>query len=306
MRFRDRLSDEERAFTEAYYYTRGPAPDLPKVLAAYEEVLRRDSTNATALRDLAVTYLMLRRYNDAAAALRRSMTTPNATGNNHLNLVWSLSSLRDTVAAGQAMKDFSAKLPDDSSLWWARASFDYGRMSFDSVAAGARATVRSPKGQGMLVAAHGVLADFAARRGRPREYLTQMSEQYASQFLARIPAPERCGRLPIPRRLRPSGMPTHRKHAYCSGARPLRQSCRPVRQRRAPGSASCTPRRSPKTRGRHASRIRVMCATWRRATCCEFADEAMASALVSDRLPALRRRHHAAASRHRAARIARR
>jgi tetratricopeptide (TPR) repeat protein len=184
MRFRDRLSDEERAFTEAYYYTRGPEPDLTKAIAAYDEVLRRDSTNSTALNNQAVTYLLLRRFDDAAATVRRSMASPSATGSNHLNMVWSLSALGDTLAADSAMAAFTARLPDHALLWVARASVLSGKGQFDSVAALARTVMHSSKATGALAEARRLLADFALRRGRPREALVNALAQHEVQLAA--------------------------------------------------------------------------------------------------------------------------
>jgi tetratricopeptide (TPR) repeat protein len=182
MRFRDRLSDEERAFTEAYYYTRGPAPDLTKAVTAYEEVLRRDSTNALALNNLAVTYIGMRRYDEAIAALRRSMASPSITGNNYLNLAYDLAAVRDTLAADSAVALFTSRLPNHAQLWWVRAVSAHAKGRYDSVAAEARATLRTSQNRGTLLVARSLLGDFAARRGRPREFLANTVAQRQVQF----------------------------------------------------------------------------------------------------------------------------
>ena len=174
MRFRDRLSDEERAFTEAYYYTRGPEPDLTKALAAYEELLRRDSLNGTALNNVAVAYLTLRRYGDAASVLRRSLNATSVTGNNYLNLTYALATLGDSIAADSAAARFAGLMPDHADQGWTRALQAATRGNFDSVAAEARAILRAPRYRGQLSIAHNILFDVAARRGRPREALSQI------------------------------------------------------------------------------------------------------------------------------------
>ena len=182
MRFRDRLSDEERAFTEAYYYTRGPEPDLAKAIAAYEEVLSRDSTNSTALNNISVTYLELRRYDDAATALRRSVTVPSATGTNHANLVATLLALRDTAGADSAAAAFAARLPGHRDLWKARGAAVYAKGRLDSAAAEARAVVRASRSRSQTQFARGWLSDHAARRGRPLEWMANLAAMYELQF----------------------------------------------------------------------------------------------------------------------------
>lgn len=184
MRFRERLSDEERAFTEAYYYTRGPEPDLTKAVAAYEEVLRRDSTNSTALNNLAVNYLELRRFDDAATALRRSMNSTSASGSNHVNLIFALAAMRDTVAADSAITRFVSRFPDHSEVWWSRALSLYAKEQFDSVAALARATISTSRNAGQARTAHSFLLDHASRRGRPRESLGHVKALSELQFSA--------------------------------------------------------------------------------------------------------------------------
>ena len=182
MRFRDRLSDEERAFTEAYYYTRGPEPDLTKALAAYEELLRRDSTNATALNNVAVAYFSLRRFDDAAVALRRSMGATSVTGNNFLNLTYAVAAMHDSLAADSAVASFASRLPDHSALWWTRALSAAARGNYDSAAAEARAIVRAPHNRGDLPVAYSLLGDVAARRGRPREALADVAAGRQAQL----------------------------------------------------------------------------------------------------------------------------
>jgi len=169
MRFRDRLSDEERAHTEGYYYSRGPEPDYIKAAAAYEDVLRRDSTNSTALNNLSVLYHDLRRYDDAADVLWRSLSASSATGNNYNNLLIALVALRDTAGIDSAAKLFAARLPDNSSLWEAELQQLYARGIIDSSFAQARIIARSPKTGRQALVSNGWMAEWAALRGRPNE-----------------------------------------------------------------------------------------------------------------------------------------
>lgn len=175
MRFRDRLSDEERAFTEGYYYTRGSEPDYEKAAAAYEEVLRRDSLNSTALNNLSVIYTDLRRYDEAAKLLYRSLSSGTATGSNFTNSLLVATALRDSAAADSVATLFARALPDNSSLWEARFAQAYIRGLIDSSAVEARAIARSPQPGRQAFVTYGILADSSVRRGRPGEALRQLA-----------------------------------------------------------------------------------------------------------------------------------
>jgi tetratricopeptide (TPR) repeat protein/tRNA A-37 threonylcarbamoyl transferase component Bud32 len=175
MRFRDRLSDEERAFTEAYFYTRGPQPDYTRAAAAYEEVLRRDSTNSTALNNLSVLYSDLRRWKDARDALWRSITAPTVSGSNFTNLLLALVALRDTAGADSAAALFARRLPENSGLWEGEFSRQYVRGNTDSAVVQARQLARTARTSRQSVVANALMANWAAQRGRPLESLGYIS-----------------------------------------------------------------------------------------------------------------------------------
>ncbi len=176
MRFRDRLSDEERAFTEAYYYTRGPEPDYGKAAAAYEEVLRRDSTNSTALNNLSVNYQDLRRFEESAELLKRSLTTATATGSNYTNSLLVLTALRDTAGIDSVAALFAANLPDNNALWEARSLQAYVRGQLDSSVAEARVLARAPQSGRQAYVSNGLMADWSVRRGRAGDAMRYLRE----------------------------------------------------------------------------------------------------------------------------------
>jgi tetratricopeptide (TPR) repeat protein len=70
---RDRLSEAERLLTVAGYYSYGPQPDGPRVLAAYEEILARDPDNTTALNNAAVWLQELRQWARAESLVTRAI-----------------------------------------------------------------------------------------------------------------------------------------------------------------------------------------------------------------------------------------
>ncbi len=188
MRFRDRLSDEERAFTEGYYYTRGPEPDYTRAAAAYEDVLRRDSTNSTALNNLSVLYSDLRREKDAVDALWRSLASPTATGSNYTNILIGLTAIRDTARVDSAAALFAQRLPDYAELWEADFARRFVRGQYDSAVVQARELARAPRTERQAVVTRGVLTDWSARRGRPREALAYLSTIHTVQGAADNPA----------------------------------------------------------------------------------------------------------------------
>ncbi len=182
MRFRDRLSDEERAFTDAYYYTRGPAPDYAKAMAAYEEVLRRDSTNTTALNNLSVMYQQLRRYDEAAALLRRSFMASTASGSNFTNALLVQMARRDTAGIDSVAALFASRLPNNNNLWEARSSAAHIRGLVDSAVVEARVLARAPQPGRQSLVTRAWMSDWSARRGRPKETLEYLKEMRKVQW----------------------------------------------------------------------------------------------------------------------------
>ena len=84
-RFRDRLTDEERLHTTAYYYLAGPGRDRARAAAVYEELLSKYPDNPRALNDLGYIYNQRREYARAESVLRRS---PRASGIAYEREVW--------------------------------------------------------------------------------------------------------------------------------------------------------------------------------------------------------------------------
>ena len=70
-RFRDRLTDQERLHTTAYYYLAGPGRDRARAAAEYEELLSRYPNNTRALNDLGLIYFTRREYARAETLYRR-------------------------------------------------------------------------------------------------------------------------------------------------------------------------------------------------------------------------------------------
>jgi tetratricopeptide (TPR) repeat protein len=85
---RDRLTPVERGLVAGVYY-RNVEPDLPRAVAAYEEVLRVDSFDVTAGNNLGLVLNQLERFPEAEAVLRHQLER-NQLGSMYINLASSL------------------------------------------------------------------------------------------------------------------------------------------------------------------------------------------------------------------------
>ncbi len=169
MRFRDRLSDEERAFTEAFFYSRSTEPDYSRAISAYEDVLRRDSLNSTALNNLSVLYSELRQFDDAKRVLWTSVATPSAAGVNFTNLLLEMNNSGDSLGADSASALFAERLPDNADLWEGRMVQLSTRGQVDSMAQLSRSVLGTARNRRQAFVSRGMQAYRAALRGRPME-----------------------------------------------------------------------------------------------------------------------------------------
>ena len=150
-RFRDRLSDEERLLTEGTYWVNGPEGDAPKALAAYEQLLARDSTNRVALNNAAVIYSAQGHHNKALSLYRRAVLQPDAAANGYLNLqIAALNSGAPAAVVDSAEAALRQRYPTFANLWEARAHTLWAKQEFESllvVSAETHRTARSRRQQ---------------------------------------------------------------------------------------------------------------------------------------------------------------
>jgi tRNA A-37 threonylcarbamoyl transferase component Bud32/tetratricopeptide (TPR) repeat protein len=150
-RHRARLTEMERLLTEAYYFQYGPAVDIDKALAAYEEVIRLDSTSPAGLNNAAILYDRRRDFQRSEELYRRATRLPRTFGGAFMNLmIAQLRNARPVAAIESTAAAFRARFPNSADLWegdwyaaWARS--DLARA--DSVALAVRATGRTPRTQ---------------------------------------------------------------------------------------------------------------------------------------------------------------
>ncbi len=170
-RHRGRLTEMERLLTEGYYYTAGPHPDHDKALAAYEEAIRLDTLNTSALNNAAVIYGQ-RRENERAEELYHRVTRlPRTFGGAFTNLIQEqirnghIGALDSTVAA------FRTRFPESNDLWEVEIFAAWGKgkvVEADSIARAVFSRARTTRQA--YRSAYGAAA-LAHMHGRPREAL---------------------------------------------------------------------------------------------------------------------------------------
>lgn len=178
-RFRDRLSEEERAITEGSYFTYGPEPDARRALAAYELLLARDATNRTALNNSAVVYSSLRQFEKAEQMYRAAIIRDNTFATGYTNLAQSLVNLGEAAervdSVARAMQE---RHPTNSNAWEARvwaqwAAGEYGAAA--TLAEQVRRSARTGRQTELSAAVLGAVATFDGRRSAALDYVVQQS-----------------------------------------------------------------------------------------------------------------------------------
>ena len=170
-RHRGRLTEMERLLTEGYYYTRGPQPDHDKALTAYEEAIRLDSLNTSALNNAAVIHGQRGEHERAEELYHRVTRLPRTFGGAFANLIREqirnghVSGLDSTVAA------FRARFPESNDLWEAEWYAAWGKgdlAAADSIGRAVQRRARTSRQAFRSAYATGLLAQL---QGRPREAL---------------------------------------------------------------------------------------------------------------------------------------
>ena len=185
---RDRLSDEERAITEGTYYTYGPEPDAAKALAAYEQLLARDSTNRTALINAGGIYqTTFRRYDRSAALFRLSnQASPSPLG--YMNLQNALINSGASAAAVDSVEqEFRQRFPGNTMLWETKALALWAHGRLDSVEALARSVRRTARTSRQEQQSLGWLRAVTSIQGRSREHLDLATELAVASYRAANP-----------------------------------------------------------------------------------------------------------------------
>jgi tetratricopeptide (TPR) repeat protein/tRNA A-37 threonylcarbamoyl transferase component Bud32/TolB-like protein len=191
MRYRDRLSDEERLQLEGYYYLRGPEADAQRAMTAYEELLRRDSANGTALNNLSVVYSALRREDDAAAMLEQALRVGSVSVNTFLNLQAAAYFRGDTAGVRRAREAFEERLPGSRTIDVARAIERYAVGDRTGARDLADSLLRGDSPEAVARRAQILLESVALAGGRPREAARVVARRSRNTGLRVAPSADR-------------------------------------------------------------------------------------------------------------------
>ena len=187
---RDRLSDVERAITEGSYYMNGPEPDASKALAAYEQLVARDSTNRTALNNAGVMYqTVFRRFDKSATLFRLALNQKSANATGYVNLQSALVDAgRPPASLDSVEQEFRERFAGNSMLWEAKAMALWAHGRLDSLEALSRSVKRTARTSRQTTQSISWLRALAALHGRSREYHELATE--AATAYARAANPE--------------------------------------------------------------------------------------------------------------------
>jgi eukaryotic-like serine/threonine-protein kinase len=167
-RHRTRLTEMERLLTEGYYFTLGPEPSHDKALAAYEDAIRLDSLNTSALNNAGVIYGQKGDHERAEEMYRRVARLPRTYGGAFTNLMREQIRNHRLTALDSTLAAFKERFPTSDhgeAAWlveWGQGDFDQA----DSIARASHAAARSSR---LAVRAAGGVSIVAELRGQLRK-----------------------------------------------------------------------------------------------------------------------------------------
>lgn len=192
---RDRLTDRERYLTMGTYYELAHY-DVEKAIAAYETLIDNYPTDNRGLLGLAHMYMEFRDWERAEELLRRGAAADSTTAVCYPCLIGTLITLGKYDDAESVLQSFATNVPNNPSVWFARANLAAARGDYEGAAAsllelrevrsgslglraatGERLAVLSAK-QGKLAAGERYLREAMAanqERNMPAEYLESAS-----------------------------------------------------------------------------------------------------------------------------------
>jgi len=162
-RHRDHLTENERDYEEAYYYSQGPGGDRVKGRALYESLMRRG--DGTAGINLALEYLKLRSYVQAESAYAFAVRSAPGNALGPYEIVWAQADQGHWNDAAASFASAFRRFPDNSMVPLVKSYMLYhdGHLDslqryLDSVRQHARADIKP--------LASGYAADLALLQGR--------------------------------------------------------------------------------------------------------------------------------------------
>lgn len=168
-RHRDRLTDAERLFTTASYYTGGPHADVAKVLAAYEALFELQPAYAGPLGNACNNYLYTHQYQRAEDLILQVERLPDVTPLSWMTLAWLGVFLQDSAQMARALAQLSSQFPRNVFATIARVQVLDARGEVDSALAIARRTSELSADPASRSEMLRVFAGIVSARGRVKD-----------------------------------------------------------------------------------------------------------------------------------------
>jgi serine/threonine-protein kinase len=176
----DRLTDREAALARAAYYDKVVGDDN-QVIAAYRTILERDSTDRTALINLALQYADRREYERAESLDARAIALDSTNWIPYLNLIYAQVANGKQEEAEHTLGRALAKLPGLAAAEFTAISLPAGIGDYETAERRAREFQRQHgREPRWRVMARERLASLALLRGHLAEAEDQLSEAMAT------------------------------------------------------------------------------------------------------------------------------
>ena len=193
---RERLSENERLLTEAYYYGQGPEPNLDRALAAYDAILEREPDHMTALNNSGVTYVQKKDWAKAEERYRAAALIKRPFGSTFLNLVLAQVRQGKVTAAESTQAAFRLRFPNHDDVWESEWMVQWARGDERGADSTARAVQRRARSVRQGSRAAWSLAASAMLHGRIREGMRWRTEGHQAVYRG-SKAPDRPLRIAI-------------------------------------------------------------------------------------------------------------
>ncbi|MDQ8153359.1 MAG: protein kinase [Gemmatimonadota bacterium] len=169
--YRERLSENERLLTEASYWGSGPTPSREKAIAAYESLIERDSTNRSALNNVAIQHWANGDRAKAESFYRRAVAVETPFGGSFTGLERVQLEQGKYAAAESTMRAFEKTFPSHGLRAAARASLFLARGETAPADSVMRAAYPTLRGEDARMTTAFAIGSIATARGRIREGL---------------------------------------------------------------------------------------------------------------------------------------
>ena len=176
-----RLPEVERWLAVGTYWTQGPHPDEAKAAEAYKTLLAIRPTQAAALNNLALLYANQRKFDSAAALLRRAVASNPAMVTSYGNLITNEAELGNWPAVDSTVATMVKTTGNNPRVAVSQALYRFARGQYDSTLALVDSiSAANPKDDFLKAQRSGVAGIVAMTRGQVAEgmRLTALNTAY--------------------------------------------------------------------------------------------------------------------------------